>query len=337
MLHPSEWLIVKKEGLFCIPGSFYIDPKLPVDYAVITHAHADHAIKGHRHVLATPETIKILKLRYGKDFAESCQPLCVFDKITHKDMIIRLLPAGHILGSAQIELTYRGQRVIFSGDYKRSPDPTCLAFFPSSCDVFITEATFGLPIFIHPPIAQEIFKLIHSIEQHPSACHVIGAYTLGKCQRLIAELRHLGYQAPIYVQPAKYHLCQAYQTLGIELGKVERFDAQSDFNRLKGRLFIVSPSSIHDRWLNKLSSPIRGLATGWMRVRARAKQQLVELPLIISDHADWNELTRTLLEINPQEIWVTHGQEDAIVYFAQTHGLVARALDIWRDEMEAEA
>lgn len=337
MLHPSEWLKVKKAGLYCIPGDFYIDPKLPVDFAVITHAHADHAITGHKHVLSTPETIAILNVRYGSDFATHIQPLFYESKINHKEVCVYFLPAGHILGSAQIVIEYKGVRVIVSGDYKRMHDPTCLPFQPLNCDLFITEATFGLPIFQHPPISNEISKLLDSLKNHPESCHVLGVYSLGKCQRLISELRRSNYHEAIYIHPAKLKLCEVYQNFGLNFGELILSNTVENRNELKGKILLVTPNAIHDRWVARLPHPILGLATGWMQVRSRAKQNGVELPLIISDHADWNELTQTIHEINPQEIWVTHGQEDALVYYAQQQGFHARALEIWRDEMESEA
>ena len=165
-LHPENWLKVQSTGLYCEPGGFYIDPARPVDRAVITHGHSDHARSGHAAVLATAETAAIMAVRYGDSFAGRIQTLAYGDPIRINDVSVTLLPAGHILGSAQVLLEHAGSRVVISGDFKRRPDPTCIAFMPVACDVFITEATFGLPVFRHPPDRHEIDRLLQS---HPRA------------------------------------------------------------------------------------------------------------------------------------------------------------------------
>jgi len=174
----KQWLAIKKEGIYCIPGDFYIDPIYPVPTAIITHAHGDHARSGHQKVLAHSYTIDIMEIRYGKDCAINLQRLDYYERIQVKNVEFYLLPAGHILGSAQIVIEYQGLRLIISGDYKRALDPTCTPFVVEPCDIFITEATFGLPIFKHPPIETEVNKLLTSLHTFPNRCHLIGVYAL---------------------------------------------------------------------------------------------------------------------------------------------------------------
>ena len=188
MSHPQHWLTIRPEGLYCAPGDFYVDPLLPVPRAVITHAHADHARPGHGAVLATQATIEIMKTRMGAGLENTTlQAIAPGETITMKDAKLWIQPAGHVLGSAQIAIEAHAARAVVSGDYKRAADPTCDPFVPIPCDVFITEATFGLPVFTHPPVAGEAAKLLDSLRIFPERTHLIGCYALGKTQRLIAR------------------------------------------------------------------------------------------------------------------------------------------------------
>src|SRR5271156_6648987 len=200
MPHPETWLKVLPAGLFCEPGGFFIDPLRPVDRAVITHGHSDHARPGHRAVLATADTLAIIRARLGDGAAH--QALGWHEPITLGEVGVWLSPAGHVLGSAQVAMEYRGSRVVVSGDYKRVADPTCAGFEPVPCDVFVSEATFALPVFRHPPDAEEIGKLVKSVEQFPERTHLVGAYALGKAQRVIMLLREAGYEKTLYVHGA---------------------------------------------------------------------------------------------------------------------------------------
>jgi putative mRNA 3-end processing factor len=216
---------------------------------------------------------------------------------------------------------------VVSGDYKRRPDETCAAFLPQPCDVFVTEATFGLPVFRHPPDAHEIGKLLHSLRLFPERCHLIGVYALGKCQRVLAMLRRQGYDEPVYLHGALIGLCDLYRALGVELGPVLP-SAGVEREALRGRVVLAPPGAINDRWARKLPDVLVGMASGWMRVRQRAKARGIELPLVISDHADWDELDATIDDVGAGEIWVTHGREEAVVLQAERKGLRARALSI---------
>ena len=336
--HPETWLKVTPAGLFCEPGGFFIDPLRAVDRAVISHGHSDHARPGHKAVLATPETLAIMTARLGEGRAGGAQQALRYGEVINLNGVkLWLRPAGHVLGSAQIALEWQGSRVVVSGDYKRRADPSCAPFEVERCDVFITEATFALPVFRHPDAMGEIARLLRSVALFPERTHVIGCYALGKCQRLIRMLRAAGYDRPILLHGAQQGLCTVYEALGIALGPllpatVARKDA------LKGAIVLAPPSAIADRWARRLAEPVVANASGWMGVRQRARQGGVELPLVISDHADWDELLETCSETGAQEVWVTHGREDALIHALALRGIRGRALHlIGRGEEDEEA
>lgn len=320
----------RPEGLYCPPGDFHVDPVRPVPRAVITHGHADHARAGHGAVLATPATLDIMRVRYGEAFAETTQALAYGERLEVGGVELKLVPAGHVLGSAQAVIAHRGCTAVVSGDYKRRRDPTCARFEPVACDLFISEATFGLPVFRHPPDAGEIAKLMESLAQFPERTHIVGAYALGKAQRVIALLREAGYDRTIYVHGALLKLNALYEAHGVALGPLEPATPEGEKRprggALPGEVVVAPPSAVADRWSRRFADPVDCFASGWMRVRGRARQRGVELPLILSDHADWDELTATVEEIAPRELWVTHGREEALVRWCETHGQAARAL-----------
>jgi putative mRNA 3-end processing factor len=323
--YPETWLKVTPAGLWCEPADLYIDPLRAVSRAVITHGHADHARPGHDAVLATAETLAIMRQRLGAEAFGAQQALAPGACLRLGEVTLRLAPAGHVLGSAQVVLEWRGARVVISGDYKREPDPTCAEFVPVPCDVFVTEATFALPVFRHPPPATEIAKLLKSLMLFPERTHVIGCYALGKTQRLLALLRAAGYDRPVHLHGALLPLTALYESLGIALGPVAPARV-ADRAALKGALVLAPPSAIADRWARRLAEPVVALASGWMGVRQRAKSRGVELPLVISDHADWAALNRTIDEVAAPEVWVTHGREDALVHALSQRGIRGRAL-----------
>ena len=326
MPHPSTWLRPLPAGLYCEPGGFYIDPLRPVDRAVITHAHADHARPGHDAVLASPSTLAIMRARMGEPGAgRSQQSLNWGEPLRLNDVTIWLQPAGHVLGSAQIAMEYRGTRAVVSGDYKRTPDPTCDPFIAIPCDVFVTEATFALPVFRHPPPRHEIARLLASVTLFPHRTHVVGCYSLGKTQRLIALLRQGGWDGPIYLHGALTPMCAVYETFGVRLGDLRPATVAVKAD-LIGAIVLAPPSAIADRWARRLEDPVTAIASGWMQVRQRAKAQGVELPLVISDHADWDALNTTIDEVGAPEIWVTHGNEEALIHAVTQRGITARAL-----------
>jgi len=318
------WLRPEPHGLYIVPADAWIDPARPVETALVTHGHADHARGGHGRTIATPATLDIMALRYATQ--EGAEGVSYGESIALQGRVrATFVPAGHVLGSAQILLEHAGERVVVTGDYKRRADPTCPPFEPVSCDVFITEATFGLPVFRHPPIGEEIAKLLAAREANPARCVLVGAYALGKAQRLIAELRAAGYRDPIWLHGAMERMCRLYERHGIDLGDL-RLAAGMPKAALAGQIVVCPPSALNDRWSRRLPDPVTAMASGWMRVRQRARQRNVELPLVISDHADWDELTATIEEVNPAETWITHGREDALLRWCQLSQRRARAL-----------
>ena len=336
-MRAQDLLKPRPEGLYCPPGDFYIDPVGQVSRALVTHGHSDHARAGHAAVLATRETLDIMALRYGGDFAGTTQAASFGEEINVNGVRVVFHPAGHVLGSAQIAVTYNGLCIVASGDYKRAPDPTCAAFEPIKCDVFITEATFGLPVFRHPKGLDEIGRLLRSATQFPERAHVVGAYALGKAQRVMRLIRDAGYERPIYIHGALATITEYYQSQGIDLGRIEpatvEKGSKGDF---AGAIIIGPPTAFADRWARRFPDPISCFASGWMRIRQRAKQGGVELPLIISDHSDWDELTETIKETGAAEIWVTHGREEALVRWCELEGIAARPLHLVGYEDEGD-
>lgn len=322
----QDWLYPTPQGLFCAPGNFHIDPLLPVDKAVITHGHADHARPGNHHVLATPETLAIMRRRMGEDRAGTAQQTLGYgEPLRIGDTTLRLVPAGHVLGSAQVVIEYQGKRAVISGDYKRAPDATCAPFDLVPCDLFVTEATFALPVFRHPDPQDEITRLLKDVALFTGRTHVIGCYALGKAQRLIALLRQAGYDAPLWLHGALLPMCTLYESFGVSLGELRPATAASK-EEMRGGIVLAPPSAIADRWARRLPDPVVCLASGWMQVRQRARMRGVEFPLIISDHADWDALLQTCEAVGAPEIWVTHGREDALIHALAQRGIRGRAL-----------
>src|SRR5437764_1529281 len=334
-MRPEDTLRPTNSGL-CGPfGDFHIDPVRPVERALITHGHSDHARAGHGAVLATQETLDMMRLRYGENFAGSTQAIAYGEKLKLGSVEVAFHPAGHVLGSAQICVGANGTRVVASGDYKDVPDPTCAPFELIQCDAFITEATFGLPVFRHGDPRAEIAKLLRSVEMFPERGHLVGAYSLGKAQRVIALIRAAGYDKPIYLHGAMETITRYYISRGIDLGEL-RVVRDAKKTELAGSIALCPPSSLQDRWTRRFPDPVSAFASGWMRVRARARQRGVELPLVISDHADWDALCATIDSTGAREVWVTHGQEDALVHWCRAKGLAARPPDLVGDGEEDE-
>ena len=325
MARLGSWIESHPEGIYVRPADAWIDPSQPKARAWITHGHADHARGGHEAVLATPETLAIMACRYGPQ--PGGQGIAYGESLCVGEVDVSFVPAGHVLGSAQIVMEHKGERVVVSGDYKRRPDPTCPEFVPVPCDIFVTEATFGLPVFRHPDTGSEIDRLLHRLHSDPSRCVLVGAYALGKAQRIITELRARGHEQPIYFHGAIERLNELYESFGVALGEL-RDTGGATKQEMAGHVVICPPGALNDRWSRRLPDPVTAMASGWMRIRQRARQRNVELPLIISDHADWDELTMTIRELKPAEVWITHGREEALKHWCVTHQIKACELNL---------
>lgn len=337
-MQPAQILHPRPEGLYCPLADLYIDPVRPVARALITHGHSDHARAGHGSVLATADTLAIMAARYGADFAGSQQSLAYGEKLNLNGARFSLHSAGHVLGSAQAAVEADSCRIVVSGDYKRQPDPTCAPFEIVPCDVFISEATFALPVFNHPSAEHEVRKLLASVAMFPERAHIVGAYALGKAQRVMAELRRCGWDKPIFVHGALMELTELYKARGVELGDVRHVETASK-SFYAGAIVLCPPGALQTPWVRRFPDPVTAVASGWMRIRARARQQGVELPLVISDHADWGDLQRTIKDTGAGEIWITHGEADALAHWCESQGLKAKALHLvgYGDEEEPSA
>ncbi len=324
-MRPEDLLRPSAQGLYCPIGDFHVDPTRAVPRAIITHAHSDHARAGHHHVLATAETLDLMALRLGPNFAGARQPLRYGERLEVNGVSVSLHPAGHVLGSAQVRLEKDGLVVVVSGDYKDVVDPTCAPLEPQRCHVFVSEATFALPVFRHSDADGEVAKLLSSVALFPERTHLVGAYSLGKAQRLMALLRAQGYAAPLHLHAALLPTTEYYASRGVDFGPLNPVENATG-KELAGAIVIAPPMAMTDIWARRFPDPMTCFASGWMRVRARARQRGVELPLVISDHADWDGLCASILATGCEQLWVTHGAEDALVRWAALRQLDARPL-----------
>ncbi len=337
-LDPEDWMAVRDGQFYCVPADTYVDPMTPVDRAVITHGHADHARKGHGRVWATPETVDIMRTRYYISEETEATKLRYHER--HDlggGVTLWFASAGHILGSAQAVFEYQGQRIVAAGDFKRHPDPTCEPFEVVPCDVFITEATFALPVFQHPPLEAEVEKLLRTMATLPDATIILGVYALGKCQRVMKTLRLAGYDKPFYLHGALRRLTELYENYGQDFGEwrmVSDFP-RSDKDRYRNHIVLCPPAQVNDRWSRRFADPIPAAASGWMQIRARARQKRVELGMVCSDHADWNDLIRTCKETEAGMVWITHGRVEALEYALRQEGIPAKGLHLIGMEEEA--
>ena len=326
-MRDEDLLCSTPAGLWSKAGGFHIDPTRPVERALITHGHSDHARAGHGAVLATRETLRIMAARYGEDFAGTTQAATLGEAMRIGDATVTFQPAGHVLGSAQIVVEAGGTRIVASGDYKRRPDPTCLPFVPVPCDIFITEATFGLPVFRHPPAEAEIGKLLASVAQFPERAHLVGAYSLGKAQRVIRMLRDQGYDRTVYLHGSMDRLCRLYRIRGRRArpaGARHRRDRQERRLRRRGHHL---PAVGDRRALGAaLPRPGSGLRLG---LDAHPPAREAGQCRTAADPLRPRRLGRTdrrpSPKLAPREVWVTHGREEALVRWCELQGIAGEA------------
>lgn len=311
-------------GLYCPAGDFYVDPWEPVDRAVVTHAHSDHAQPGSARYLTAADGKRLLQERLGSE--AEIEALDWGEPLTISGVRVSLHSAGHILGSCQVRIEFKGEVVVVSGDYKMSPDPTCRPFEPVACHTFVTESTFALPIFRWRP-AEEVFLDINAWwreSQERGRTAVLYAYSLGKAQRVLAGVdAEIG---PILVHGAVDRYLPAYQKAGIALPVTERATAENA-RMTRGRALVIAPpSAAAHPWLRKFGNLSTAFASGWMQIRGTRRRRALDRGFPLSDHADWNGLLRSIRETRASEVLVTHGYTSVMVRWLQEQGLAARAI-----------
>jgi putative mRNA 3-end processing factor len=317
-----DLIVQRPEGLYCPPGDFYIDPWRPVGRAIITHAHADHARVGHGHYLAAVEAAGVLRARLGEI---TLQTLAYGERIVHNGVAISLHPAGHVLGSAQVRLEHGGKVWVASGDYKVAPDKTCAPFEPVKCDVFITESTFGLPIYRWQR-DEDIFAGINAWWQANVAAgraSVLMCYSFGKAQRILSGIDPS--IAPIIVHGAVEPLNRAYRAAGVALPDTLRVDDVTDKADFKRALVLCPPSAAGGPWIKRFGDYSDAFASGWMQLRGARRRGGYDRGFVLSDHADWPGLMSAIGATGAQRVIVTHGSIPVMVRYLTGQGLQAEA------------
>jgi putative mRNA 3-end processing factor len=323
-----------ERGLYCAPGDFYVDPWQPVERAVITHAHGDHARWGSRYYLGSKAGERVLRTRLGDARIECVE----YGDVVHMNGVaVSLHPAGHILGSAQIRIEYNGEVCVVSGDYKSEPDPTCTPFEPVRCHTFITESTFGLPIYQWEP-QERVFHEIRTwwrTNADAGRASVVYAYALGKAQRVLAGLidDDIG---PIFTHGAVERLNQDYRHTGIALPRTTYAAAakRGEFGRA---LIVAPPSASNTPWLRRFGEYSTAFVSGWMRIRGARRRRSVDRGFALSDHVDWPSLQSCIDSTGAHSVWVTHGYRESVVRWLNERGVDARAVaSSWEGELEME-
>jgi putative mRNA 3-end processing factor len=330
-------LRITEQGLYCEAGGFHVDPWEPVDRAVITHAHGDHAVGGSRAYLASHDTAALLRVRIGAGIA--VESLDWAQTTTIGGITVSLHPAGHILGSSQVRLAHRGETWVVSGDYKTEPDPTCTPFEVVRCDTFVTESTFGLPIYRWRP-QSGIFASMRdwwSLNQRDGRASVIFAYALGKAQRLIAGLQ-ADAVGPIYTHGAVERLNAVYRAQGVPLAHTTYAMDVPKGHEFAGSLIIAPPSAQSSAWLRRFGDVSTAFASGWMQIRGARRRRSLDRGFPLSDHADWPSLLTTIRDTGATRVWVTHGYRDPLVRWLRAQGIEAESVAArWEGEDAADA
>lgn len=320
----ADLIVQRSEGLYCPPGDFYIDPWRAVDRAVITHAHADHARGGHAHYLAAAPAEGVLRARLG---CINLQTLAYGQRITHHGVELSLHPAGHVLGSAQVRLAHGGQVWVASGDYKVAPDKTCDAFEPVTCDVFITESTFGLPIYRWRPDA-DLFADINAWWAANAAlgrASVLQCYSFGKAQRILSGIdASIG---PVIVHSAVEPLNAAYRAAGVALPLTQTVTQVTDKSEFQRVLVLCPPSAAAGPWIRNFGEASHAFASGWMQLRGARRRGGHDRGFVLSDHADWPGLMQAIAATGAARVIVTHGSVAVMVRHLQEQGLQAEAFE----------
>ena len=320
----QDLVVATRSGLYCPAGDFYIDPWRPVDTAVITHAHGDHLRAGSGSYFCSAPGEAVTRLRLPGEANLSPKPYG--EEFTIGKTTISLHPAGHILGSSQVRIEHGGTVWVVSGDYKRDADPTCAPFEVVPCDVFISEATFALPAYRWPDtnqVAAEIFDWWQT-NKRAGVASILFAYALGKAQRVLAELTRFT-EEPVYVHGAVAALVDVYRQCGVVMLPTQpaTVAASADY---RGALVLAPPSAAGSTWIRRFGTSRTGFCSGWMRVRGDRRRRGYDRGFVLSDHADWPSLLRTIQQTGARRILLTHGYTDALCRYLQEQGVVATAL-----------
>jgi putative mRNA 3-end processing factor len=321
-------------GIYCPKGDFYIDPWKPVDRAVITHAHSDHARWGSKKYLAHKDTVPLLRLRLGVNDYQSAQ---WNETIFINGVQLSFHPAGHIIGSAQVRVEYEGQVWVFSGDYKTTDDGLSGMFEPVRCNTFITESTFGLPIYrwkSQETVYEEIRNWVNSNHEQGIASVLI-AYSLGKAQRVIDAIQHTG--IPICVHGAIWNTHQTLVEAGFPLPRVHRVLPDTPKEQLKGAVVIAPPSADGSSWMKRFTPYATGVCSGWMQVRGNARRRNADAGFALSDHADWPGLLEAIDATGAQKVFVTHGFQSVLSRYLNEKGIAAAEVKTEYGEEEEHA
>lgn len=310
-------------GMYCVPGDFYIDPWAPVDLAVITHGHSDHARWGMRKYLCHHYTVPVLKTRIGPDI--SVQGIAYQETVTLNGVRVSLHPAGHIIGSAQVRMEYRGRVIVISGDYKIQEDGLSVPFELVKCNEFVTESTFGLPIYNWLPVQeqQEQIRQWAAANRENGRASVFAGYSLGKAQRLMKALDGI---APLFVHYSVARLNQAYEASGVPLPAYEVVDLREDVKHTARGIVIVPPSLLESRIIRKIPDSLHAVCSGWMQVRGARRWRSADAGFPISDHADWSGLLQTVKATGAEKVYVTHGRTAAFAKYLNETGIPAEEM-----------
>lgn len=310
-------------GLWCPAGDFHVDPWRPVPTALVTHGHADHARSGHGRYVVAEAGLGILRKRLGD---VDVRPVAYGEELSLGRARVSFHPAGHVLGSAQIRIEAGGETWVLSGDYKREPDPTCAPFEPVECDTFVSEATFALPVYRWRPTA-EVVAEIHDWWQanaRAGVASVLGCYALGKAQRVLAELARLT-DRPVCVHGAVESLVEVYREAGVAMVPTRPVEpARRDY---AGELIVAPPGADGTPWMRRFGRASTGFCSGWMRIRGHRRRRGYDRGFVLSDHADWPSLLRTIRETKARRVLLTHGHSDVLVRYLREQGLDAAALE----------
>jgi putative mRNA 3-end processing factor len=312
-------------GLYCAPGDFYVDPWQPVERAVVTHAHSDHARWGCERYLASKEGERVLRTRLGG--GARIRTAGWGEPVEVNGVRVSLHPAGHILGSAQVRVEHRGEVCVVSGDYKTEPDATCTPWEPVRCHTFVTESTFGLPIYRWPPQA-EVFAEINAwwrANAEAGRASLILGYSLGKAQRLLAGLDPA--IGPIFTHGAVERLTQDYRESGIDLPPTTHVAAAPRGTAWAGAMIVAPPSADATPWTRRFGPLSNAFASGWMRIRGTRRRRSLDRGFVLSDHVDWPSLVASIEATGAQRVWVTHGYTEQVVRWLRDRGYDALAVE----------